>query len=32
MIFRFFQYIWFIDSENVCYILILNEKLQGLDI
>ena len=32
MIFRFFHYIWFTDSENVCYILILKEKLQGLDI
>ena len=25
--FRFFHYIWFIDSENVCFILILKEKM-----
>ena len=26
-IFRFFHYIWFIDSEDLCFILILIEKL-----
>ena len=26
LIFRFFHYIWFIDSENLCFILILKEK------
>ena len=26
-IFRFFHYVWFIDSENVCFILILKEKM-----
>ena len=25
--FRFFHYIWFIDSENLCFILILKEKM-----
>ena len=24
---RFFHYIWFIDSENLCFILILKEKM-----
>ena len=27
LIFRFFHYIWFIDSENLCLILILKEKM-----
>ena len=27
IIFRFFRYIKFIDSENVCFILILKEKM-----
>ena len=27
LIFRFFYYIWFIDSENLCFIIILKEKL-----
>ena len=27
LIFRFFHYIWFIDSENLCFILILKEKM-----
>ena len=26
LIFRFFKYIWFIDSENLCFILMLKEK------
>ena len=26
LIFRLFNYIWFIDSENLCFILILREK------
>ena len=26
LIFRFFYYIWFIGSENLCFILILKEK------
>ena len=31
LIFRFFHYIWFIDSENLCFILILKEKWQGFE-
>ena len=27
LIFRFFHYIWFINSENLCFILILKEKM-----
>ena len=27
LIFRFFHYVWFIDSENVCFIHILKEKM-----
>ena len=30
LMFRFFQYILFIDSENLCFILILEEKWQVL--
>ena len=26
LIFRFFYYIWFIDSKNLCFILVLKEK------
>ena len=26
-IFRFFHFIWFADSENLCFILILKEKM-----
>ena len=26
-IFRFFNYIWFIDSKNLCFILILKQKM-----
>ena len=26
LIFRFFHYIWFTDSEKLCFILILKEK------
>ena len=29
-IFRFFYYIWFIDSEILCFILILKEKMARL--
>ena len=29
MIFRFFHYIWFIDKENVSFILILKERGQS---
>ena len=25
--FRFFHYTWFIDSESLCFILILKEKM-----
>ena len=32
LIFRFFHYIWFIDSENLCFILILKKTWQGFDI
>ena len=28
LIFRFFRYIWFTDSENLCFILILKEKMK----
>ena len=27
LIFRFFYYIWFLDSENLCFILILKDKI-----
>ena len=27
LIFRFFHYIWFIDSKNLYFILILKEKM-----
>ena len=27
LIFQFFHYIWFIDSENLCFILILKENM-----
>ena len=27
LVFRFFHYIWFIDSENFCFILILRENM-----
>ena len=30
LIFRFFHYIWFIDSEHLCFILILKEKITKL--
>ena len=26
LVFRFFHYVWFIDSANLCFILILEEK------
>ena len=32
LIFRSFHYIWFIDSENIYFILILKEKMTGFDI
>ena len=31
-IFRFFRFIWFIDSANLCFILILKEKMTSFDI
>ena len=30
LIFRFFHYIWFIDSENLSFTLILKEKMTVL--
>ena len=29
LIFRFFHYIWFINGENLCFILILKEKIDN---
>ena len=31
LIFRYFHYIWFIDSEKLCFILILKEKMTSFD-
>ena len=28
LMFRFFHYIWFIDSENLCFILFLKGKMR----
>ena len=30
LLFRFFHYIWFNDGENLCFILILKEKITRL--
>ena len=32
LMFRFFHYIWFINSENLRFILILKEKITRFDI
>ena len=29
---RFFHYIWIIDSESLCFVLIVNKKCQGFEI